>query len=209
MGGDDEPERAPDAADLLDRDGVGQRVEAGPAFVLGERDAEPAHLAEPATMSVGKRRSRSCSSTIGATSASMKSRIVSRRRTCSGDEVEVHPRQRTTQDRVTSGPRQHATGLGASLPRMPGSERPRLPRRPSGDSRPSRARTATIPRRPSVATSSSSSASSARRRPTSSPPGSGRAGPGSSSSSGRSRRPSSSCAGRNATASADRGTCTT
>ena len=48
VGGDDQPERAPDAADLLDRDRVRQRVEAGPALVLGDRDAEPAHLADPA-----------------------------------------------------------------------------------------------------------------------------------------------------------------
>ena len=47
VGGDDQAERAPDAADLLDRDRVGQRVEAGAAFVLGERDAEPAQGAEP------------------------------------------------------------------------------------------------------------------------------------------------------------------
>ena len=46
MGRDDQPERAPDAPDLLDRDRVGQRVEAGAALVLGDRDAEPAHLAE-------------------------------------------------------------------------------------------------------------------------------------------------------------------
>ena len=46
VGRDDQPERAPDAADLLDRDRVGERVEAGPALVLGDRDAEPAHLAE-------------------------------------------------------------------------------------------------------------------------------------------------------------------
>ena len=43
---DDQPERAPDAADLLDGDRVGQRVEARAALVLGDRDAEPAHLAE-------------------------------------------------------------------------------------------------------------------------------------------------------------------
>ena len=48
VGGDDQPERAPDAADLLDRDRVGERVEPGAALVLGERDAEPAHLAEAA-----------------------------------------------------------------------------------------------------------------------------------------------------------------
>ena len=43
---DDQPERAPDAADLLDRDGVGQRVEPGAALVLRDRDAEPADLAD-------------------------------------------------------------------------------------------------------------------------------------------------------------------
>ena len=46
MGRDDQPERAPDPADLLDRDRVGQRVEAGPALVLRDRDAEPAELAD-------------------------------------------------------------------------------------------------------------------------------------------------------------------
>ena len=46
--GDDQPERAPHAADLLDRDRVGQGVEAGAALVLGDRDAEPAELADPA-----------------------------------------------------------------------------------------------------------------------------------------------------------------
>ena len=48
MGRDDEPERAPHAPDLLDRDGVGEGVHPGAALVLGDRDAEPAHLAEPA-----------------------------------------------------------------------------------------------------------------------------------------------------------------
>ena len=46
VGGDDQPERAPDAADLLDRDRVGEGVEAGAALVLRDRDAQPAHLAE-------------------------------------------------------------------------------------------------------------------------------------------------------------------
>src|SRR5258705_10881718 len=43
---DDQPDRAPDPSDLLDRDGVGQRVEAGPALVLWDRDAQPAELAD-------------------------------------------------------------------------------------------------------------------------------------------------------------------
>ena len=43
---DDEPERAPDPADLLDRDRVGERVEPRAALVLGDRDAEPAELAD-------------------------------------------------------------------------------------------------------------------------------------------------------------------
>ena len=47
MGRDDQPERAPHAADLLDRDGVGEGVETRPALVLGDRDAEPAELADP------------------------------------------------------------------------------------------------------------------------------------------------------------------
>jgi hypothetical protein len=45
--GDDEPERTPHPSDLLDGDRVGERVEAGAALVLGDRDTEPAHLAEP------------------------------------------------------------------------------------------------------------------------------------------------------------------
>src|SRR4029079_2851374 len=36
----------PDAADLLDRDRVGERVEPGAALVLGDRDAQPAELAD-------------------------------------------------------------------------------------------------------------------------------------------------------------------
>ena len=47
VGGDDQAERAPHPADLLDGDRIGQRVEAGPALVLGDRDAEPAELADP------------------------------------------------------------------------------------------------------------------------------------------------------------------
>ena len=48
VGSDDQPERAPDPADLLDRDRIGERVEAGAALVLGNGDPEPAHLAEVA-----------------------------------------------------------------------------------------------------------------------------------------------------------------
>ena len=48
VGRDDQPERSPDAADLLDGDGVGERVEPGAALVLGDRDAQPAELADAA-----------------------------------------------------------------------------------------------------------------------------------------------------------------
>jgi hypothetical protein len=44
----DQTERAPHPADLLDRDRVGERVETGAALVLGDRDAEPAELSDPA-----------------------------------------------------------------------------------------------------------------------------------------------------------------
>ena len=46
VGRDDQPERAPHPTDLLDRDGVGQRVQPGAALVLGDRDAQPAELAD-------------------------------------------------------------------------------------------------------------------------------------------------------------------
>ena len=46
MRGDDQPERPPHAADLLDRDRVRERVEPGAALVLGDRDPEPAELAD-------------------------------------------------------------------------------------------------------------------------------------------------------------------
>ena len=59
---DDQPERAPHPADLLDRDRVGQRVEPGAALVLGDRDAQPAELADAArrsrTGSAGRARAR-------------------------------------------------------------------------------------------------------------------------------------------------------
>jgi hypothetical protein len=48
VGGHDQPERAPHPADLLDRDGVREGVHARPALVLGDRDAEPAELADAA-----------------------------------------------------------------------------------------------------------------------------------------------------------------
>ena len=43
----DQPERTPHPADLFDRDGIGKRIQADPAFILGDRDPEPAHLAQP------------------------------------------------------------------------------------------------------------------------------------------------------------------
>ena len=48
VGRDDQPERAPHAADLLDRDGVRERVQPRPALVLRDRDAQPAELADAA-----------------------------------------------------------------------------------------------------------------------------------------------------------------
>jgi hypothetical protein len=45
---DDQPERTPHPPDLLDGDGVGERVEAGAALILGDRDAQPAELTDPA-----------------------------------------------------------------------------------------------------------------------------------------------------------------
>ena len=48
VGGDDQPERPPDAADLLDRDRVGERVHPGAAPALRDVDPEPAELADPA-----------------------------------------------------------------------------------------------------------------------------------------------------------------
>jgi hypothetical protein len=42
----DEAERAPHTPDLLDGDRVCQRVEPGATFVLRDRDAEPAELAD-------------------------------------------------------------------------------------------------------------------------------------------------------------------
>jgi hypothetical protein len=43
---DDQAKRSPHATDLLDRDGIGERIEARSALVLGKRNAKPAHLAE-------------------------------------------------------------------------------------------------------------------------------------------------------------------
>jgi hypothetical protein len=46
VGRNDEAEGAPDPADLFNGDRVGEVVEAGAALLLGDRDAEPARLAE-------------------------------------------------------------------------------------------------------------------------------------------------------------------
>ena len=48
MGRHDQPERAPHPSELLDRDRIGERVEPGAAFVLRDRDPQPAELADPA-----------------------------------------------------------------------------------------------------------------------------------------------------------------
>jgi len=42
------------AGELLDSDGICQRVEAGAALLFGEGDAEPAHLAEAADHVTGE-----------------------------------------------------------------------------------------------------------------------------------------------------------
>ena len=47
MGGHDQAQGAPDPADLLDRDRVGEGVHPGSALILRDRDAEPAELADP------------------------------------------------------------------------------------------------------------------------------------------------------------------
>ena len=110
VGGDDDPERTPDPADLLDRDRVGEGVHSRAAVLLGDRDAEPAHLAAgDGRPRPGMRWAFSCSSTIGATSVSMKSRTVERRSACSGERSKSMP------PRVAST---RPIGPGASLRAM-------------------------------------------------------------------------------------------
>ena len=87
---DDQPERAPDPADLLDRDRVGEGVHAGAAPLLRDGDAEPAHLAQLVDDAAGNRRSRSCSSTSGATSPSMYVTDGAAEQLVLGRQVEVH-----------------------------------------------------------------------------------------------------------------------
>ena len=109
---DDQPERAPDAADLLDRDGVGERVEAGAALVLRDRDAEPAELADApddldgeaslALVLVDDRRD------LG--EHEVADRVAQQR--VLGREVEVHGRERTSPARLGRTARR---GAGASL----------------------------------------------------------------------------------------------
>jgi hypothetical protein len=48
MRGHDDPERPPDATDLLDRDRIREGVQPRAAILFGDRDPQPAHLAEPA-----------------------------------------------------------------------------------------------------------------------------------------------------------------
>ena len=107
------------------------------------------------TISIGKRRSRSCSSMTGATSVSMKSRIVSRRRTCSGREVEVHRPERTTGQRRPRRPVLACPDARADRParrpsaRQPVAQRPAVVRRSVEP--PSRAPAAAPTRRPELA----------------------------------------------------------
>ena len=115
------------------------------------------------TISTGKRRSRSCSSTTGATSLTMKSRIVVAQQRVLRREVEVHRPERTT----GSGARGRSS---ASLPGWPAGIRgtPRRRTRRRRRRRPRGRRRGRRPRR-SAGTSSSRSAATARRRPNSSP----------------------------------------
>ena len=43
---DDQPERAPDPPDLLDRDRIGERIETGATLVLRDGDAQPAQITD-------------------------------------------------------------------------------------------------------------------------------------------------------------------
>ena len=107
-------------------------------------------------------------SMTGATSVSMKSRIVSRSSACSGE------RSRSIAGERSTGRRRRAPSAGASLPAMP--EPDRVGARRAGAPMPSAAPGARRrrPVRACDATSCCASASTARARPTSSPTGSAR-----------------------------------
>ena len=120
---DDQPERAPDAPDLLDRDGVGERVEAGSALVLGDRDAEPAQLADAphdldreaplALVLLDDRRD------LG--EHEVADRVAQER--VLGREVEVHRRERTSHGR-TRPDSASAPVLAFAMPEPPRRSRP-------------------------------------------------------------------------------------
>ena len=85
MRGEDDAQRSVDAADFLDRDGVGEGVAAGAAVLLGEGDAHEPKPAMRLIRSAGNSWVRSRSMAPGATSFSAKSRTVSRKSWCSSD----------------------------------------------------------------------------------------------------------------------------
>ncbi len=97
------------------------------------------------TISTGKRRSRSCSSTTGATSVSMNSRMVSRRSACSGE------RSRSIAASVPAGPTSPSDSA-APAPVLGFADARDLPVGPgigrSPDVRRRRARTSRVRRRP-------------------------------------------------------------
>ena len=207
VGRDDQAERAPDPADLLDGDRVGQRVQAGPALVFGDRDAEPAHLAE-ALDDVDREASGPLvlvDDRLDLLDHEVADRLaeegVFRR------EIEVHLPESTAPPAAPPRPILRLTGLSASLAAMPEQQPQAYPSSRSvtsarvagpagrigpapGDPRPA------APGRPELAR--------ADRDAHSAP-----AGPASSSNCDRSRPRASSTGGPSDTASAARATCTT
>ena len=86
MRGDDQPERAPDPADLLDRDRVGERVEAGRRLRPRETGCRASRARRAGRRSgAGSGAPSRARRPAASTSPSMKSRIVSRRSACSGE----------------------------------------------------------------------------------------------------------------------------
>ena len=201
VGRHDQAEAAPDPADLLDRDGVGQRVEPGAAFLLRERDAQPAHRAQavddrtreaPRLLVLVDDRSDLGHHEIADGFA--QERVLRR-------EVEVHGRrvapahEASGRERAGDAPDAAGQRAGRSFASLPP-----CPSTPSSTPTPSLAESGstafrrsggsrTTTRRNSSGRSSTTSARPGHPRPTRSAAGSGPVGRVRSSSSGRSRRP--------------------